>query len=329
MREADRILVIRRDNIGDLVCTTPLLAALRTRFPKAWIGVLANSYNAPVLEGNPDIDALFAYRKLKHLGGDEGALAPLTRRIAMLWALRRKRLDLAIIAAGPQDTRGLSFARMLAPSRVLLSPGPEAGQHEVERAFSVMRELGYSGPPPPLCVIPGASPSDRIRGAIACAGLKRPLIGVHISARRAAQRWPAGRFAALIDEFHEKLGAAIVLFWSPGAEDHPQHPGDDGKAVAITAQVSNKPALLVCPTKGLPDLVAGLANCDAVVCSDGGAMHIAAALGKPIACFFGDSPVDRWRPWGVRHVVLQAASGKVEDVPVESALNAVGVLLRD
>jgi len=26
-----RILVIRRDNIGDLVCTTPLLAALRTR----------------------------------------------------------------------------------------------------------------------------------------------------------------------------------------------------------------------------------------------------------------------------------------------------------
>ncbi|MBI3715416.1 MAG: hypothetical protein HY255_05435 [Betaproteobacteria bacterium] len=49
MREPEGLLVIRRDNIGDLVCTTPLLAALRTHFPQARIEVLANSYNAPVL----------------------------------------------------------------------------------------------------------------------------------------------------------------------------------------------------------------------------------------------------------------------------------------
>ena len=30
-----KILVIRRDNIGDLVCTTPLISALRRRFPEA------------------------------------------------------------------------------------------------------------------------------------------------------------------------------------------------------------------------------------------------------------------------------------------------------
>jgi ADP-heptose:LPS heptosyltransferase len=246
----------------------------------------------------------------------------------MLWALRRKRLDLAIIAAGPQDTRGQGFARLLAPSEVLISAAPQAAQHEVERAFSVMPQLGYSGPIPPLCVIPGAAPSDRIRDAIARAGLKRPLIGVHVSARRTAQRWPAERFAALIDELNVQLGATVLLFWSPGAEDHPQHPGDDGKAAAIMAQVRNKRALLACPTSALPDLVAGLANCNVAVCSDGGAMHIAAALGKPIACFFGDSPVERWRPWGVRHVVLQAASGKVEDIAVGQALDSVGGLLR-
>ncbi len=51
-----RILVIRRDNIGDLLCTTPLLSALRRRFPEAWIGALVNSYTAPVLAGNPDVE---------------------------------------------------------------------------------------------------------------------------------------------------------------------------------------------------------------------------------------------------------------------------------
>src|SRR5262249_46468920 len=48
-----RILVVRRDNIGDLVCATPLLAALRRQFPGAHIAALVNSYNAAVLAGNP------------------------------------------------------------------------------------------------------------------------------------------------------------------------------------------------------------------------------------------------------------------------------------
>ena len=70
----NRILVIRRDNIGDLVCTTPLLAALRRRFPAAWIGALVNSYNATVLDRNPDLDEVFVYRKLKHLGPGESGI---------------------------------------------------------------------------------------------------------------------------------------------------------------------------------------------------------------------------------------------------------------
>ena len=51
-----RILIVRRDNIGDLVCTTPLIAALRERLPRAWIAALVNSYNAEVLARNPALD---------------------------------------------------------------------------------------------------------------------------------------------------------------------------------------------------------------------------------------------------------------------------------
>ena len=68
-----KILVVRRDNIGDLICTTPFFAALRRRHPEAWIGALVNSYNAPVLDRNPDIDEVFAYQKLKHLEAGESA----------------------------------------------------------------------------------------------------------------------------------------------------------------------------------------------------------------------------------------------------------------
>ena len=68
-----KILVIRRDNIGDLVCTTPLFAALRARYPQAHIAALVNSYNAAVLEGNRDVDAVYAYTKLKHRAPGDSA----------------------------------------------------------------------------------------------------------------------------------------------------------------------------------------------------------------------------------------------------------------
>lgn len=41
-----KILIIRRDNIGDLICTTPLFEAIRQHYPDAYLAALVNSYNA-------------------------------------------------------------------------------------------------------------------------------------------------------------------------------------------------------------------------------------------------------------------------------------------
>lgn len=43
--DSPKILVVRRDNIGDLICTTPLLHAIRLRYPSAYVAVLMSSYN--------------------------------------------------------------------------------------------------------------------------------------------------------------------------------------------------------------------------------------------------------------------------------------------
>ena len=68
-----------------------------------------------------------------------------------------------------------------------------------------------------------------------------------------------------------------------------------------------------CPTEELAELIAGLSLCEAVICSDGGAMHLAAGLGKPILCLFGQSDATRWHPWGVPYELLQAESRDVAD----------------
>jgi ADP-heptose:LPS heptosyltransferase len=331
----ERLLVVRRDNIGDLVCTTPLIAALRGRFPHAWLGALVNSYNAPVLEANPDLSEVIPYRKLKHLEQGESAAAALAERIASLWRLRGMRLDCVVLATPDFVARTARLARWLAPKKVLgFSDGSAAARrldlsvplskvrdrHEVERVFALGGHLGVVGDIPPLRVV--ADPSQVARAAGAFGPQRGLKVAVHISARRPAQRWPAERFAALIERLHAGQGAACMLLWSPGPAEHRQHPGDDEKASRIAQALAGKVPVVSYRTQQLKELIGALAACDVVICSDGGALHIAAALGKPIVSFFGDSPPDRWGPWGTRHRVLRPPTRDVADIGVDEAIAA-------
>ena len=119
LESAPKILIVRRDNIGDLVCTTPLIAALRRRFPDGWLGALVNSYNAPVLDGNPDLDAVFVYTKAKHRGADQSLPGILWRRLLMMRRLRRMQLDDVIVATTSPQPRVVRLARWLKPKRII------------------------------------------------------------------------------------------------------------------------------------------------------------------------------------------------------------------
>jgi len=322
IEEAPRLLVVRRDNIGDLVCTTPLLAALRSRFPRGWIGALVNSYNAPVLAGNPDVDEVFAYEKLKHRRG--GMLSNLWTRYRLIANLRERSLDYVVLAGSSR--RSLALARSLRAKKIVgfgasgsgldIALSPDNRGQEVEITFALARAFGISGPPPPLRVLPDEAAVLRLRGALTRLGLqRRPVVGLHLSARKPSQRWPANRFAELISEIAREERCAFLLFWSPGSHADPRHPGDDEAARQLLGTLDDGTVLPV-RTEALGDLIAGLALCDRVVLSDGGAMHLAAALGKPIVCLFGRSDARRWRPWGVPNELLQPPTKDVKDLSV-------------
>ena len=81
-------------------------------------------------------------------------------------------------------------------------------------------------------------------------------------------------------------------------------------------------------TERLEDLIAALSLCEGMVCSDGGAMHLAAALDKPMVCLFGDSDPEHWGPWKVPSVVLHPASREVTDISVEEVSTSLVNLLQ-
>lgn len=317
-----RILVIRRDNIGDLLCTTPLLAALRRTWPDAWIGVLANRYNAPILAGNPDIDIFFAYEKAKHRAEGKGRLEVWRETAWLLWQLRRIKLDM-VLCASPGARR---FARLLAPRQIIEADRSGDG-HEVEITFRLLAALGLETSPGPLVLHADAAHRAQMQAVLDLTKGNARCLAVHISARKPKQRWSIERYAELIRRILAAgLADWVLLFWAPGPESDPQHPGDDDKAARLLDELAGLPVTPV-PTHTLEELVAGLSLADAVICSDGGAMHIAAALGKPVVCFFGNSSAKRWHPWGVAYELLQKPSQDVIDIGVDETLEALQRLM--
>ena len=328
-----RILVIRRDNIGDLVCTTPLLAALRARYAQAHLAALVNSYNAAVLEGNPHVDAVHSYTKLKHREPGQSRIAIITARLGMLMRLRREPFDYVVLAKAGVDGQGLTLARQLRRRNIVgfASPGdrhisvpvpalPYTELHEVQ----VLQLLGTAMDAPnadgPVRVYPPAARIESWRQRLAL-DARRRWIAFHVSAREAERRWPAERCAELIRRL-ESASTGVLLLWSPGAADNPAHPGDDAKAADITARVGATAGVIAAPTATLADLIAVLALCRGFIGADGGAMHIAAGLGLPIVGLFEERKTKRWHPWKVPYEMVVTPTGRVEDITVEAVAQA-------
>lgn len=337
-QDVQRILVIRRDNIGDLVCTTPLISALRKKYPAAYLCALVNSYNREVLAHNTDVDKVFWYTKGKHAGSFMGGLGALWARLKLIRRLRQEHFDTIVLAFPGYMARVAKMAGWIGARKVVgYLDGHSDGRisfpvqrnsndlHETEAVFRLLEPFGITGEPPAAKVVADKAQMAAIRTALGLSNSHK-IYGVHISARKPSQKWQIGQFAELIRRIHAlEPDAQFVLFWAPGSKFNAQHPGDDENAAELMVKLAGLP-VYPCATQTLSELIAGLALCDQVICSDGGGMHLAAGLGKPIVALFGKSDAQHWHPWGVPHVVLQPPSFNVADVSVEQVLAALDSL---
>jgi heptosyltransferase-2 len=122
-KEPGRILVLRNNDLGDVLTTTPLLKALRQLYPKAHIAAAVGPWAAPLLQHNPHVDAVLPVGAPWHnhhtgakypassLLGFISALSYLVRSPEMI-PVRQAAWDVGIDVLGsPQGTLLLLAAR--------------------------------------------------------------------------------------------------------------------------------------------------------------------------------------------------------------------------
>ena len=309
------ILIIRRDNIGDLLCTTPLLRGLKDQLKVSRLDVVTNSYVAPVLKGNHSIDKLFIYHKLKH--GHTSFFRVIFERLRLILNLRQHHYDYILAF----DKRALNLARYLRKKQVLTPIQDWTEQSEVERVWELGQRIGLKGTPGLLALpLHFYDPSFNKKDI--------HILGIHISARRVKQQYPITQWVGLIRQLH-KLNPKLTfyIFWSPGDRSNPMHPGDDEKVTILKDALKNVPIQLI-PTPTLESLIERIQTCGSMILADGGAMHIAAALNRPIVALFGDSNPKRWRPWGAPFEIVQPHTQNVKDITIPRIIDAWDHLMK-
>lgn len=338
-----KALFIRRDNIGDLVCTTPAIRALKLARPECSVAVLVNSYNADIVANNPDVDKVFVYEKAKHSEG--ASFSAHLKNLALLMRLRGERFDAAIACSYDYSRRAarlafLSGARLRvgyasakdSSASLFLNrrlPAPPNGLHEVEAVMGLLAPFGVGGRPPKMVLNPAPLEREKALLYLKRLGLKNPEDAVifQISSRKPENRWPLERYRELGALIDERLRLPVILLWSPGDSGNRFHPGDDRAAEWLISNMKSKP--FPYRTENLQELVAVMSAGAIAVTPDGGAMHIAAALGKPIVAVWGSTDPVKWSPWGVDHLILQKGSRKASDVTAEEGFSALQSLLSD
>jgi ADP-heptose:LPS heptosyltransferase len=293
-----------------------------------------------VLRGNPNVDHVFVYQKLKHAGRLSNRIKALIERFKLIIQLRRWQPDVTFLAKSSYDRHGLNFARLIGAKNVIGFVPDELRQakglpdirlktpeftavHEVEAVNQLLAPLGVDDALGPLQVFPDAAEVEKLTTQLPAAQYR---IALHISARELERRWGNKNFIALAKHILEtQPNTQILLFWSPGKADDPYHPGDDKAAAGLMKAVQSS-RLIPMPTQNLTELIAALSICDLFIGVDGGAMHLAVGLNKKVLAMFENRPdkLNHWYPWQLNPIVvhspdvcepdiLHITQGQVED----------------
>ncbi len=286
-----KIMVRATNWVGDVVLSLPALTALRARFPRAKIVVVAKPWVSELYWYHAAVSKLVVYDSAGEHKGWGGF-----RKLVQ--SLRAENFDTAVLFQNAFQAAWMAW-RARIPVRIgyardvrsgLLTdaaevPAQAAYGHQVNYYLQLLFRTGLIEEPAPVEEIRLAVTetekkwAERRLGTLGLGG-PRVLVGLNPGAAYGpAKRWLPERYAALADRLENELHAHVLIFGS--REERPL-------AEKIAQTMKHRPAILAGETT-LRQLMALLAQCRLVVSNDSGPMHLAAALGVPLVAVFGST----------------------------------------
>jgi len=322
------ILVVRVDEIGDVILTTPFLRELRRNAPDAWITLVVKPQTAEIVEYCPYVNEIIRFD-----WSVPGRAATLRRHLRALYLaaiqLWWRRFDVAFLPRREADyyhgtylmyfsgaRRRVAYSEKVSARKQALNAGfdamltdtilPAHAKHEVEHNLDVLRILGGKVEDTGLEI--WLDEGDRSFAAryLEDRGIRpgEELVGLAPGARWGKKRWPIFRFAEVAQGLSGEHHACFVVVGGP--EDRPLGKRLEAELGAMVVNAAGRTTLR--------QAAALLERCQLTITNDSGPKHLAAAVGSPVVEISwhaeegdeanSESPVF-FGPWGVPHAVVR------------------------
>ncbi|EOC0417592.1 putative lipopolysaccharide heptosyltransferase III [Cronobacter malonaticus] len=305
-----RILVIKLRHHGDMLLTTPLIQAIKQRFPAAQIDVLLYEETREMLSANPDIHQIYGIdRKWKK----SGPLNHLKRELALIHTLRQQRYDLVLNLAdqwrsaictrltGAKKRVGFAFAKRQHPvwkycHTDLVSTQQHNTQHTVEQNLSILSALGDY--PQDVAAKMSYTEKDWQYAQSLLANWQENYVVIQPTSRWFFKCWREENMSAVINAL-SAAGHRIVLTSGPDEKEKKM-------VETILNGCSDVDVLSLAGKLTLRELAAVIDHAKLFIGVDSVPMHMAAALNTPLIALFGPSKLVFWRPWQAKGAVIWA-----------------------
>ncbi len=293
-----RILVKEVNWLGDIVMSIAALRAIRRTWPNAHLAILIKRELAGFFDGAGWLDEVIPYslaRGMRGLGDRRRIIGEIRARNFDLAVLFPNSFDSALWPAIARVPRRAGYAtdRRGALLTIRARPTPLALKaHQANYWLEMVRStIGASGDTADFRIEAHAPHLEKMRAWL---GARRKRANSRIialapgAAFGPAKEWPANHYARLIDLLAERYDAESVMVGAPA----------ERARCAEIAAASRSGAIVAAGETSLGELIAMLALADGFIGNDSGAMHVAAALGRPTVGIFGSTNPERTGPMG-------------------------------
>jgi len=315
------VLLVRLDNLGDVLLTTPAFHAVKTSLPHASLTLLASHVGAQVAALNPDIDDVIVY-SAPWMDPWQKMPQDSEREQRMIAELQARHFDGAIIFTSfrqsPLPAAYLCYLAAI-PLRAAASidgPGsllttrhkhPDIIIHEVEHNLNLVRALGMDTDERDLVLqVPDTASREvaRLLEDIDVSRvplhhyhlIHRPLVVVHPGCTMPARTYPWDMYVEVIDLLVERMGAFVVVT------------GTDDERLLVDKVLEHVRPENLHATRAMagvlpfPLFCALIQTADLTITNNTGPMHISAAVKTPVIALFAlTNPPQQWGPWHVPH----------------------------
>jgi heptosyltransferase-2 len=306
-KDYKRILIVEVNWIGDVLFSTPLIRAVRERYPDAYIACMVAPRVKPILEGNPRVNKIIVY-------DERGRHKSIIGKLRLISLLRRKRFDCAILLhrsstkalltffGGAKERIGYVTRKRRALLTVPVEP-PEGDMHKVDYFLKLASAIGCDISNKDYEFFVPDAKRRYIASLLSESGIGADdlLVVLNPGGNWQPKRWIEEHFAALADSLIAGYGAKVVI---SGALK------DRARALRIKGMMKKGDAAVLSGVTDMKQLGALLERADFVISGDSGPMHIAVAMKASTIALFGPTSPSLTGPYGSgSYKVIQKSTG--------------------